>query len=69
MKIGCVIFGMKQKQKQNKKARDNGLQGWNNVAVWTDFKLIYILTYILQQYLEHITSEWFTRCSQPGAGN
>ena len=67
---GYMIFGMKHKKRQKKKnARDNGLQGWNDVAVWRDFKLLYILTDIWPQYLEHVTSEWFTRRSQPGADN
>jgi len=42
MEVGCVIFGKKHK-KRPKNTRDNGLQGWNNVAVWRDFKPIYIL--------------------------
>jgi len=59
MEVGCVIFGMKHKKdKQN--TRDNGLQGWNNMEVWKDFKPIYIPTDIWSQYLEHVTSERFT---------
>jgi hypothetical protein len=57
-------------QKNTKKtARDNGLQGWNDVAVWRDFKPIYIPADIWLHYLEHMTSERFTRRSQSGAGN
>jgi len=49
-------------------ARDRGFQGWNDVAVWRDFKLIYIPEDIWPHYLEHMMSERFTRCSQSGAG-
>jgi hypothetical protein len=38
MEVGCVIFGMKHKKRQKKNARDNGLQSWNDMAVWRDFK-------------------------------
>jgi len=55
-----VIFGMKHKKRQKKTARDRGLQGWNDVAVWRDFKPIYIPEYIWPHYLEHVTSERFT---------
>jgi hypothetical protein len=65
MEVGCVIFCMKHK----KNTRDNGLQGWNNVAYWGDFKLLYILGDIWQQYIEHVMSERFTRRSQSDAGN
>jgi hypothetical protein len=44
MEVGCVIFGMKYKKGKKKKTRDNGLQGWNDVAVWRDFKSLYIPT-------------------------
>ena len=33
MEVGCVIFYMKHKKRQKKNTRDNGLQGWNDVAV------------------------------------
>jgi len=68
MEVGCVIFCMKYKRRK-KKARDNGLQGWNNVAVWRDFKPLYIPADIWPQYIKHVTSERFTRRSQSGAGN
>jgi hypothetical protein len=42
MEVGCVIFGMKHKKMQKKNTRDKGLQGWNDMVVWRDFKLIYI---------------------------
>jgi len=33
MEVGCVIFGMTPKKKAKRYARDNGLEGWNEVAV------------------------------------
>jgi len=68
MEVGCMIFGMKHK-KRKKNTRDNGLQGWNDVAVWRDFKPLYILADIWLQYIEHVISERFTRHSQSDAGN
>lgn len=56
-------------KKAKKTARDRGFQGWNDVAVWRDFKPIYIPEDIWPHYLEHVTSEQFTRRSQSGAGN
>jgi len=49
--------------------RDNSLQSWNDVAVWRDFKPLYIPANIWLQYIEHVTFEWFTRRSQSGADN
>jgi hypothetical protein len=49
--------------------RDNGLQGWNDVVVWRDFKPPYISGDIWPQYIEHVMSEWFTRRLQSGADN
>jgi hypothetical protein len=69
MEVGCVIFGMKHKKRQKNTTRDNGLQGWNDVAVWRDFKPMYIPADIWPHYLEHVTSERFTRRSQSGPGN
>jgi hypothetical protein len=70
MEVGCVIFGMKHKKRQKKKnARDNSLQGWNDVAVWRDLKPLYIPGDIWQQYIEHVMSERFTRRSQSSVGN
>ena len=65
MKVGCVIFGMKHK----KRARDNGLQGWNDMVIWRDFTPLYIPGDIWPQYIEHVMSKRFTRHSQSGAGN
>jgi len=65
IEVGCMIFGMKAK----KNTRDNDLQSWNDVAVWRDFKLLYIPGYIQPQYVEHETSERFTQCSQSSASN
>jgi len=52
-----------QKKATKKNARDNGLQGWNNMASWRDFKPLYILGDIWLQYIEHVMFEWFTRRS------
>jgi hypothetical protein len=38
MEVGCVIFGTIQKKKTKRYARDNDLEGWNEVAVWREFK-------------------------------
>ena len=62
-------FWYKSQKKAKKPARDRGLQGWNDVAVWRDFKPIYIPEDIWPHYLEHVMSERFTRRSQSGAGN
>jgi hypothetical protein len=40
--------------------RDNGFQRWNDVAIWRDFKPLYIPADIWPQYIEHVTSERFT---------
>ena len=68
MEVGSVIFGM-NKKKGKKTARDRGLQGWNDVAVWRDFKPIYIPEDIWPHYLEHVMSKQFTRHSQSDASN
>jgi hypothetical protein len=65
MEVDYVIFGMKHK----KYARDNSLQGWNDVAVWRDFKSPYIPGDIWPQYIEHVRSERFTRRSESSANN
>ena len=62
-------FWYESKKKAKKPTRDRGLQGWNDMAVWRDFKLIYIPEDKWLRYLEHVMSERFTRCSQSGAGN
>jgi len=55
-------FWYESRKKAKKTTRDRGLQGWNDVVVWRDFKSIYILEDIWPHYLEHVTS-------QSGAGN
>jgi len=62
-------FCYEAQKKAKKTVRDRGLQGWNDVAVWRDFKPIYIPEDIWPHYLEHVMSERFTRHSQSGAGN
>ena len=54
-----------QKKKKQRYARDNGLEGWNEVAVWQEFKPPFIWT----AYIEHVTSERFTQRSHSGADN
>jgi hypothetical protein len=49
--------------------RDNGLEGWNEVTVWQEFKPPFISGDIWTTYIEHVTSEWFSRRSQSGANN
>ena len=63
MEVGCVIFGMTPKKNQN--ARDNGFEGWNEVAVWREFKPPFISEEIWTTYIEHVTSERFSRRQQP----
>jgi len=55
------LYEAQKKAKTN--ARDNGLQGWNDVAVWKDFKQLYIPGDIWLQYVEHVISDQFTRRS------
>jgi hypothetical protein len=42
MEVGCVIFGMTHKKKTKRYARDNGLEGWNAVVIWQEFKSPFI---------------------------
>ena len=65
----CDFWYEAQKMAKKKNARDKGLQSWNDVAVWRDFKHLYIPADIWPQYLEHVMSERFTRRSQSDAGN
>ena len=54
-------------QKKSKRyARDNGLEGWNEVAVWRECKPPIISRDIWTQYIEHMTSEQFAKRSQSG---
>jgi hypothetical protein len=62
-------FWYESQKKTKKTARDRGLQGWNDLAVWRDFKPIYIPEDIWSHYHEHVMSERFTRRSQSSAGN
>jgi hypothetical protein len=62
-------FWYESQKKAKKTARDRGLQGWNDMVVWRDFKPIYIPEDIWMHYLEHVTSKRFTRRSQSNAGN
>jgi hypothetical protein len=69
MEVGCVIFGMTPKKKSKRHARYNGLEGWNEVAVWQEFKPPFISGKIWTTYIEHMTSKRFSRRSQSGADN
>jgi len=69
MEVGCVISCMTHKKKAKRYARDNGLEGWNEVAVWREFKPQFISGDIWMQYIEHVMSELFARRSQSGADN
>jgi hypothetical protein len=69
MEVGCVIFGMNHKKSQKNTRCLNGIQGWNDMADWRDFKPPYILEDIWPQYIQHVMSERFTRYSQSGADN
>jgi len=60
-------YDIKKKSKRN--ARDNGLEGWNEVAVWWEFKPPFISGEIWTTYIEHVTSKRFSRRSQSGADN
>jgi hypothetical protein len=62
---GCRLrdFWYEAQKKEKKYARDNDLQGWNDVVVYRDFRPPYILEYIWAYYIQHVTSEQFTRRS------
>jgi len=56
-------------KKAKRYARDNGLEGWNEVAIWREFKAPFISGDIWMQYIEHVMSEQCARRSQSGADN
>jgi hypothetical protein len=57
-------------QKKSKRyARDNGLEGWNEVVVGQEFKPPFISWEIWTTYIEHVTLERFSQHSQSGANN
>jgi hypothetical protein len=62
-------FWYDTQKKAKRYARDNGLEGWNEVAILQEFKPPFISGDIWAVYIEHVTSEWFSRCSQSGAVN
>jgi hypothetical protein len=62
-------FWYDTQKKAKRYARDNGLEGWNEVVIWWEFKPPFTSGDILTQYIEHVTSERFTRQSQSGADN
>jgi hypothetical protein len=69
MDVGCMTFGMKRRKKTKKYVRDNGLQGWNVCGDLEGFQLSFISKDIWAQYIHHVMSEQFTRCSQFGTDN
>jgi hypothetical protein len=62
-------FWYDTQKKAKRYARDNGLEGWNEVAVWREFKPPFISADIWMQYIEHVTSERFAQHSQSSADN
>ena len=69
MEVGCVIFGTTPKKEGKRYTKDNGIERCNGVAVWWEFKLPFILGDIWAAYIEHVTFERFSRCSQFGTDN
>jgi hypothetical protein len=63
MEVGCVIFWYDTQKKSKRNARDNGLEGWNEVVIWWEFKPPIISGEIWTTYIEHVTSERFSRRS------
>jgi hypothetical protein len=62
-------FWYDTKKTSQRHARDNNLEGWNEVAVWREFKPPFISGDIWIAYIEHMTSKRFSRRSQSGADN
>jgi hypothetical protein len=58
-----------KKKKSKRHVRDNDLEGWNEVAVWREFKPPFISGEIWMTYIEHVTSKQFSRHSQSGTNN
>jgi hypothetical protein len=53
-------FWYDTQKKAKRYARENGLEGWNEVAVWREFKPPLISGDIWAAYIEHVTSERFS---------
>jgi hypothetical protein len=51
-------------KKAKRYARDNVLKGWNEVAVWREFKPPFISGDIWAAYIENVTFQRFLRRSQ-----
>jgi len=62
-------FWYDTQKKSEKYARDNGLKGWNEVAVWREFKPPFISRDIWAAYIEHVMSKRFSRRPQSRAVN
>jgi hypothetical protein len=62
-------FWYDTQKKAKRYARDNGLEGWNEVAVWQEFKPPFISGDIWAGDIEHVMFERFLLRSQSGAVN
>jgi len=62
MEAGYMIFGMKHKRRLKKYERSKAGTTWRFGGISNHYTL-------WQQYIEHVTSEQFIRCSQSDAGN
>jgi hypothetical protein len=62
-------FWYDTQKKSKRHARDNDLEGWNEVAIWQEFKPPFISGEIWTAYIEYVTLERFSRRSQSGADN
>jgi len=56
----CVIFCTRRKRKQKQHTRESKLPSWNDVTVWKNFRLLYILEAIWADYIQHVMSTCFT---------
>jgi len=71
MSVSCRFcdFWYETQKKAKTYARKNALSGWNDVVVLRYFKPPYIPEDIWVEYIQHMTSEYFTQYLQSGAGN
>jgi hypothetical protein len=62
MFVSCRLrdFWYEAKKKARKYVRENSLPGWNDMAVWKDFKPLYIIEDTWAEYIQHVMSEHFT---------
>jgi hypothetical protein len=62
-------FWYDTEKKSKRHARDNDHEGWNEAAIWQEFKMPFILEDIWTTYIEHVILEQFSRRSQSGVDN